>query len=337
MTYPVFYFVTDIETDGPLASANSMLSFATVVVDQDGTHGDAFEAVLEPRPERAQDQATMNFWAKNPAAYAAATTEPSPPQDVMAAFAEWVREYPGTRMFTARPIAFDGAFFEEYLRTYLGETVLHHPWKDDPLFHGAGLDLDSFTHGVFGTIGTLPYDVPPAVLGDIDHTHRAIDDARGYANMLSYMIRAAKKNAPHPDDYSSPAPDAPTEFCFGDSRELCEDLTQRVRDGRKTATCMPLTQVAGGDEPMPTVGRQDIVTDWDGTPILRIETTEVQLIPFHRVPEDFALAEGEDDTLEDWRESHQQYFERNGGWSADMMLVCERFRVIEVLDAPKAG
>ena len=55
------------------------------------------------------------------------------------------------------------------------------------------------------------------------------------------------------------------------------------------------------------------------------------LIPFHRVPEDFALAEGENDTLEGWREDHQRYFERNGGWSADMMLVCERFRVVEVL------
>ncbi|MEO1277180.1 MAG: ASCH domain-containing protein, partial [Pseudomonadota bacterium] len=42
-----------------------------------------------------------------------------------------------------------------------------------------------------------------------------------------------------------------------------------------------------------------------------------------------ALAEGENDSLEGWRADHRAYFERNGGWSPDMMLLCERFRVIE--------
>ena len=35
--------------------------------------------------------------------------------------------------------------------------------------------------------------------------------------------------------------------------------------------------------------------------------------------------------LADWRKGHQEYFERNGGFSPDMELVCERFKLVEVL------
>ena len=46
----------------------------------------------------------------------------------------------------------------------------------------------------------------------------------------------------------------------------------------------------------------------------------------------FAFDEGEGDrSLEDWRRGHRAYFERNGGWSDDMWLACERFRLVEVL------
>jgi uncharacterized protein YhfF len=50
---------------------------------------------------------------------------------------------------------------------------------------------------------------------------------------------------------------------------------------------------------------------------------------FADVDEDFAFAEGEDDTLEGWRAGHRVYFERNGGFDPGMLLVCERFRLIE--------
>ena len=37
------------------------------------------------------------------------------------------------------------------------------------------------------------------------------------------------------------------------------------------------------------------------------------------------------DCLDDWREGHRAYFTRNGGFSPDMMLWCERFRLVEVI------
>ena len=118
-------------------------------------------------------------------------------------------------------------------------------------------------------------------------------------------------------------------FRFGDGADLCEQLLSLVRSGAKTATCGAARDFGDG-EPVPEVGRRDIALNWDGTPALVIETTEVTRRRFDEVPGDFALAEGEG-TFAEWREGHIRYFERNGGWSPDMELVCERFRLVEDL------
>ena len=82
---------------------------------------------------------------------------------------------------------------------------------------------------------------------------------------------------------------------------------------------------------MPAVGRCDIARNWDGTPALVIRTIEVTQRRFREVTEDFALAEGENESLEAWQRGHEAYFARNGGFSPDMMLVCERFELVEDL------
>lgn len=124
-------------------------------------------------------------------------------------------------------------------------------------------------------------------------------------------------------------PEAET-FKFGDSQKLSEELLALVRSGKKTATCGALTYFGEGGEAMPVVGRQDIALHWDGSPALVIETVSVEQRRFCDVAEDFALAEGENESLEGWRSDHQAYFERNGGFDPEMMLVCERFKLVEV-------
>ena len=117
-------------------------------------------------------------------------------------------------------------------------------------------------------------------------------------------------------------------FRFGDSAALCEALLALVRSGRKVATCGALRDYEG-DEAMPEVGRRDIALDWAGAPALVIETRELVQCRFDEVTEAMALAEGEDESLEGWREGHRAYFSRNGGFSPDMPLVWERFALIE--------
>lgn len=117
-------------------------------------------------------------------------------------------------------------------------------------------------------------------------------------------------------------------FKFGDSEELCNELLRLVRSGKKTATCEALRAFESGAEEMPVVGRRDIALNWDGSPALLLETLEVTPMRFCDVEEDFALAEGENDDLAGWRRDHQAYFERSGDFDQEMIVVCERFRLI---------
>ena len=115
-------------------------------------------------------------------------------------------------------------------------------------------------------------------------------------------------------------------FAFGDSPELADELLELVVKGIKTATCS--TQ----DEPnTSTFGERWVVLDGRGEPRCVIETTEVEYRRFNEVDAAFAYDEGEGDrSLACWRRAHRAYFGRLGRFSEDMMLTCERFRLVEV-------
>ncbi len=129
-------------------------------------------------------------------------------------------------------------------------------------------------------------------------------------------------------------PPAPYEnavtFQFGDSPELADELLALVLAGTKTATCGALRDF-NAQEPVPEACRRDVVLDGRGRPACVIETLSVLIQRFDQVDEAFAVAEGEG-PYEAWRDGHIAYFERNGGYAPDMMLVCERFRVVEVFE-----
>lgn len=132
-----------------------------------------------------------------------------------------------------------------------------------------------------------------------------------------------------PDQYADAV-----QFTFGDSPELADELLALVLSGTKTATCGALEGYTD-DEPFPVVGRRDVVLDGKGRPACVIETTEVTIRPFSAVDARFAADEGEGDrTLAYWRAAHQAFFERNGGFSEDMLLACERFKLVEIFSAP---
>lgn len=102
-------------------------------------------------------------------------------------------------------------------------------------------------------------------------------------------------------------------FTFGESERLSDWLLSLVHSGKKTATCGALRDFGEGGEPMPVVGRRDIALEWGGSPALAIETLVVRICRFSEVEEAFALAEGENDSLDGWSRDHHMYFERNGG------------------------
>jgi uncharacterized protein YhfF len=116
-------------------------------------------------------------------------------------------------------------------------------------------------------------------------------------------------------------------FAFGDSPALADELLALVLAGRKTATCWA---VRDGELTHP--GKQIVACDGEGRPRAILETVALERRRFRNVDEAFARAEGEGDlSLAWWRDAHRAYFERNGGFSPDMELWCERFRLVRTL------
>ena len=126
-------------------------------------------------------------------------------------------------------------------------------------------------------------------------------------------------------------------WAFGDNPQLADALLTLVLAGTKTATCCPLWQYEAEAVAIPKTGERSIVLDGRGRPACVIEITDVAVRRFNDVDSAFAHDEGEGDrTLSYWRNEHETFFRHHGPFSTDMRLVCERFRVIEVL-AREAG
>ncbi len=116
-------------------------------------------------------------------------------------------------------------------------------------------------------------------------------------------------------------------FSFGDGPEMADALLALVLSGRKTATCWSAADGQKGID----IGVRSVACDGAGHPRALLETVSVERRAFEDVDENFAVKEGEGDlSLRHWREVHQKYFERHGGFGPRMDLWCEEFRIVEV-------
>ena len=73
-----------------------------------------------------------------------------------------------------------------------------------------------------------------------------------------------------------------------------------------------------------------MVLDGQGRPACVIETVSVVIQRFDRWTKPSRWRR--EGPYEAWRDGHIAYFERNGGYRPDMLLACERFRVVEVFE-----
>lgn len=184
------YVVTDIEADGPVPGDHSMLSFASVAMNHDGREVDTFEAVLLPLTDAQSDADTMAWFATQPEAYAAATTNPRPAANIFADFVNWVLALPGNPVFAAHPILFDGLWIDFYLRKFTNRMLRQGPRDNTPLFHASGICIRSLAamHLDWPIWDCKPDSYPPEWLGHHKHSHSAIEDARGYSHLLATLL-----------------------------------------------------------------------------------------------------------------------------------------------------
>lgn len=88
------YISTDVEADGPIPGVYSMLSFGSAAYRVDKTLVSTFGANLETLPDAKQDPSTMEFWAKNKAAWNAHRENLETPQVAMTRYLAWLKTLP---------------------------------------------------------------------------------------------------------------------------------------------------------------------------------------------------------------------------------------------------
>ncbi|MBP3431562.1 MAG: ASCH domain-containing protein [Clostridia bacterium] len=115
---------------------------------------------------------------------------------------------------------------------------------------------------------------------------------------------------------------------FCDNKEDADKLFELVKSGEKTATSCLFCCDYKSDV-------FSVLTNWDETEFLLLETTKVEVVRFCDVTEEFTFKEGEGNkTHEDWRKIHRVFFEsecRKLGFEfmEESLLICEEFRVVE--------
>lgn len=131
-------------------------------------------------------------------------------------------------------------------------------------------------------------------------------------------------------------PESVTAWQFGDNPDV---LAQLVVKGIKTATCSGYIFYELENEPLPTTEDYSVILNSEDQPVAIIKTTSVEITPMNEVPEAFAIAEGEGNrTYEYWWDVHEEFFENElkaigREFTEDMLLVCERFELIDTCES----
>lgn len=114
---------------------------------------------------------------------------------------------------------------------------------------------------------------------------------------------------------------------FGDGADLSAELLRLIRSGQKTAASGSWDHFRHSETDMPHAGDFIVGVDDRNSPSVLLRVEQADLVPFHRVSEDFIHAEGEG-SPEEWREANEAYLRRKGPFSPEMMLLCLRFHLI---------
>lgn len=121
---------------------------------------------------------------------------------------------------------------------------------------------------------------------------------------------------------------------FADTPEAATKVGKLVRDGVKTTTSSLVWGLEHIGEPLPQVGKIELIVDGQGEPLCIIELIDVEIKPFNAVDEQFAFDYGEGDrSLAFWLRDNWDFLscwciEIGREPSETMPLAFQRFRVL---------
>jgi hypothetical protein len=177
---PEIYVSTDVETDGPIPGPHSMLSIGSAAFLPDHGLVSTFTANLETLEGATPHPHTMQWWKRQPEAWAACRENPRPPVAVMTEYAAWLDGLPGHAVFVAYPLGFDFTFVYWYLMRFAGRSP----------FTFSGVDVKSFAMALLGTEfrKTTKRSMPDRWFDRRRHTHVALDDALEQGELFLGML-----------------------------------------------------------------------------------------------------------------------------------------------------
>lgn len=188
---PEIYVSTDVEADGKIPGINSMLSFGSAAYTVDKELLGTFYANLQLLPDAVADEDTMNWWKKQPEAWAACRQDLQEPQSAMLKYLDWLGTLPGKPVFVGFPAAYDFMFVYWYLIKFTGQS---------PFSHSA-LDIKTYAMCLTGNDyrKSSKANLPKEWFIDLPaHTHNALDDAIEQGALFCNMLRWRKERERQP-------------------------------------------------------------------------------------------------------------------------------------------
>jgi hypothetical protein len=184
------YISVDVEADGPIPGPYSLVSIgACVAAVRDS--GGAIE-IVDPELHTfyRELRPVSDRWDADALAVSRLTREHlqehgAEPSVAMTEFSSWVVETAASLrarpVFAAYPLAFDWQFVYHYLITYAGRS---------PFGHSAHFDMKTAYALLAGTAirDAVKRNMPPSLLGSRRHTHNALEDAQGQADLLAGLL-----------------------------------------------------------------------------------------------------------------------------------------------------
>lgn len=180
------YISTDIETDGPVPTLHSMLSFGSAAYQADKTLLSTFSANLHTLPTAEPHPATMQWWQTQPVAWQACRQNLQDPAQAMLDYVRWIKQLPGKPVFVGYPAVFDFMFIQWYLYKFVGQS---------PFSHSA-LDIKTYAMAMLKCSyrAAVKRNMPKHWFDDLPHTHIALDDAIEQGVLFCNLLADNLKN-----------------------------------------------------------------------------------------------------------------------------------------------
>lgn len=179
------YISVDIEADGPIPGAYSMLSLGAAACNEQEIIS-TFSVNFELLDGASQHPSTMEWWKQYHTAYYHTRENVQTPQDGMSQFENWITSVLPSKkvrpVFVAFPAGFDFTFVYWYFIKFLG----HSP------FAFVALDMKSYAMAKLGKkFSNCKKSHFPAewFSKENKHTHIALDDAIEQAHIFLKMLQ----------------------------------------------------------------------------------------------------------------------------------------------------